>query len=155
MKHWQHMMKIGNQLFGAGDFYSAREQYLQALALAQVLFDRWANADEAVAALVVSHHNLADLHLRIGQPEEAAEYLCAVHEYLLEASENLRLSQVLRDTALRHSQRTYTELLSFIGEHGQYPSTEYLMACSRITHKPRLVIKTGHRVLSHRVYGES
>jgi tetratricopeptide (TPR) repeat protein len=155
MKHWQSMMKIGNQLFGAGDFYSAREQYLQALALAQVLFDRWANAEEAVAALVISHHNLADLHLRIGQPEEAAEYLCAVHEYLLQAAENPRLSAMLRDTSFRHSQRTYTELLGFISEHGQYPSTEYLLACSRITHKPQRVIKSGHRALSHRVYGES
>lgn len=154
MKHWQNMMKIGNQLFGAGDFYSAREQYLQALALAQVLFDRWANVDEAVAALVISHHNLADLHLRIGQPEEAAEYLCAVHEYLLEASRNRRLSDALREAALRHSQRTYTQLLGFISEHGQYPSTEYLLACSRITHQPQPAFESPLRAGGSRIYGE-
>ena len=39
-----------------------------AMPLAQVLFERWSDADEAVAACVISHHNLADLHLRLNQP---------------------------------------------------------------------------------------
>jgi tetratricopeptide (TPR) repeat protein len=79
MEQWKRTILIGNSYFNRGELIDAREQYLQALALAQVLFDRWAVADEAVAAFVISHHNLADLHLNLNQPEESAEYLCACY----------------------------------------------------------------------------
>jgi hypothetical protein len=46
---------------------------------------------------------------------------------LLAGLEQARLPQALRDAALRHSGRTYTELLSFIAEYGQYPRTERLL----------------------------
>ncbi|KIU49683.1 MULTISPECIES: hypothetical protein [Pseudomonas] len=127
MQHWKRTTEIANRLFQQGDLVDARELYLQALALAQVLFERWQDADEAVAACVISHHNLADLHLRLKQPQESAEYLCAIHQRLLQASQDQRLSPLLRDAALRQSSKTYTELLNFISEYGQYPRTERLL----------------------------
>lgn len=127
MQHWKRTMELANRLFERGELVDAREHYLQALALAQVLFERWHDVDEAVAALVVAHHNLADLHLRLNQPHESADYLCAAHQWLLQASQQARLPQALRDAALRHSGRTYTELLGFIAEYGQYPRTERLL----------------------------
>nr|WP_314483427.1 hypothetical protein [uncultured Pseudomonas sp.] len=130
MQHWKRITQRANQLFSEGELVDAREHYLQALALAQVLFERWHDVDEAVASLVIAHHNLADLHLRLQQPHESADYLCAAHQRLLQASQDARLPQALRDAALRHSGRTYTELLSFIAEHGQYPRTEHLLARS-------------------------
>lgn len=72
MEHWKRTIERANRCFMLGELIDAREAYLQALALAQVLFERWADADEAVAACVISHHNLADLHLRLNQPEESA-----------------------------------------------------------------------------------
>ncbi|QXH57609.1 DUF2753 family protein [Pseudomonas maumuensis] len=127
MQHWKRTTQDANRLFEQGELVDAREHYLQALALAQVLFERWHDVDEAVAALVIAHHNLADLHLRLNQPHESADYLCAAHQRLLQASQDPRLPQTLRDAALRHSGRTYTELLSFIAEYGQYPRTERLL----------------------------
>ncbi|BBH44500.1 hypothetical protein [Pseudomonas sp. KU43P] len=127
MQHWKRTTQAANRLFEQGDLVDARELYLQALALAQVLFERWHDVDEAVAAFVIAHHNLADLHLRLNQPQESADYLCAAHQRLLQASQESRLPQVLRAAALRHSGRTYTELLSFIAEYGQYPRTERLL----------------------------
>ncbi|MDE1166898.1 MAG: DUF2753 domain-containing protein [Pseudomonas sp.] len=127
MQHWKRTIEMANRCFNAGDLIDARELYLQALALAQVLFERWADVDEAVAACVISHHNLADLHLRLMQPEESAEYLCAIHQYLLQAAQDRRLPQALREAALRHSSKTYAELLSFIGEYGEYPRTSRLL----------------------------
>ncbi|MDD0972756.1 tetratricopeptide repeat protein [Pseudomonas fontis] len=127
MQHWKRTTEIANSLFQQGDWVDAREHYLQALALAQVLFERWQDADEAVAACVISHHNLADLHLRLQQPQESAEYLCSIHQRLLQASQEPRLSPALREAALRQSAKTYTELLSFISEYGQYPRTERLL----------------------------
>ena len=92
-----------------------------------MLFERWADADEAVAACVISHHNLADLHLRLNQPEESAEYLCAIHQRLLQTMQDSRLSPQLREAALRQSSKTYVELLNFISDHGEYPRTHRLL----------------------------
>lgn len=127
MRHWQRTIEQGNRCFVTGALIDAREHYLHALALAQVLLERWGDADEAVMAFVISHHNLADLHLQLEQPEETAEYLCACHERLLRVSADQKLPLVLRQAAQHHSRRTYVELLSFIGEHGAYPRTERLL----------------------------
>jgi hypothetical protein len=127
MQHWKRTIEQANRCFSLGEWVEARELYLQALALAQVHFERWPDADEAVAACVISHHNLADLHLSLGQPEESAEYLCAVHQLLLQTMQNNRLPPALRQAALRHSNKTYVELLGFISEHGEYPRTHRLL----------------------------
>ncbi|WP_051231765.1 tetratricopeptide repeat protein [Stutzerimonas azotifigens] len=128
MEHWKDMIAAGNRHFQLGDWVEARELYLQALALALTLFERWPDADEAVAALVVSHHNLADLHLRLGQPEESAEYLCACHERLLRSMADPHLGEGLRQAALRHSRETYVALLSFTTEQGFSPRCDALLA---------------------------
>jgi hypothetical protein len=128
MEHWKRIIVRANNCFIAGELIDARELYLQALALAQVLFERWSVADEAVAAFVISHHNLADLHLALKQPEETAEYLCAAHQRLLLAIQTPRLSPALRQAALNHSHKTYAELLTFINEHGEYPGTQRLLS---------------------------
>ncbi|MGL4316433.1 MAG: hypothetical protein ACRCTL_07440 [Pseudomonas sp.] len=127
MEHWKRTIETGNRCFHGGDWVAAREHYLQALAEVQLLLERWGDAESVVAAFVISHHNLADLHLQLGQPEEAAENLCASHERLLQVAANARLSPGLRGVALRHSRRTYTELLHFISEYGAYPRTERLL----------------------------
>jgi hypothetical protein len=127
MEQWKRTILSGNDCFNRGDLIDARELYLQALALAQVLFDRWNVADEAVAALVISHHNLADLHLSLGQPEESSEYLCAVHERLLKVIQHPQMASALRQAALRQSTKTYSELLGFVGQYGEYPRTQRLL----------------------------
>ncbi|WP_178122734.1 hypothetical protein [Pseudomonas sp. ANT_J28] len=50
MEHWKRTIERANRCSKLGEYVDAREAYLQALALAQVLFERWADADEAVAA---------------------------------------------------------------------------------------------------------
>ncbi|MCE0461232.1 MULTISPECIES: hypothetical protein [Pseudomonas] len=127
MEHWKRTIERANRHFMLGELVDAREAYLQALALAQVLYERWPDADEAVAACVVSHHNLADLHLRLNQPEESAEYLCAIHQRLLQTLQDECMPAALRAAAMRQSHRTYVELLGFISEHGEYPRTQRLL----------------------------
>lgn len=130
MEHWKITIEAGNRCFAEGDWVQARELYLQALAEAQVLFGRWRDHDMAVAAFVISHHNLADLHLQLGQLEEAADNLCACHERLLQALADAQLPEALREAALHHSRRTYLELLQFIAEHGAFPRTDRLLGAS-------------------------
>ncbi|AKK00241.1 hypothetical protein VM99_19965 [Pseudomonas chlororaphis] len=137
MEHWKRTIERANRWFRLGEWVDAREAYLQALALAQVLFERWPDADEAVAASVVSHHNLADLHLCLNQPEESVEYLCAIHQRLLQTMQDERLAPALRAAALRQSHKTYVELLNFISEHGEYPRTQRLLHCDAASSRPR------------------
>lgn len=145
MEHWKITIEAGNRCFVEGDWVQARELYLQALAEAQVLFGRWRDHDMAVAAFVISHHNLADLHLTLGQPEEAAENLCASHEKLLQTLANAQLPEALREAALHHSRRTYLELLQFIGEHGAFPRTDRLLGASqRYAARPYVPDATAH-----------
>ena len=131
MEHWKTIIEAGNRCFVEGDWVQARERYLQALAEAQLLLGRWGDHEQAVAAFVVSHHNLADLHLTLNQPESAAENLCACHERLLSILGSDVQPEALRQAALRHSQRTYLELLHFIAEHGAFPRTDRLLGASQ------------------------
>lgn len=148
MEHWKRTIERANRFFMQGDLVDAREYYLQALALAQVLFERWSDADEAVAACAISHHNLADLHLRLNQPEESAEYLCAIHQRLLQTMQDNRLAPALREAALRQSSKTYVELLNFISEYGEYPvRIACWSAMSRnrlLAPRPRMPLITEH-----------
>ncbi|SHL13400.1 hypothetical protein [Phytopseudomonas punonensis] len=127
MEQWKRLIEAGNRYFADGCWVEAREQYLQALALAQVLFERWRDPDAAVAAFVVSQHNLADLQLMIGHPEGAAEHLCACHEHLLRCVAAPQLPPALRQAALNHSRRSYSGVLNFVAEHGAYPRTDRLL----------------------------
>lgn len=127
MEQWKRLIEAGNRHFTGGAWVDAREYYLQALALAQVLFDRWRDPDAAVAAYVVSQHSLADLQLMIGHAEESAEHLCACHEHLVRCLNNEQLAPPLRQAALNHSRRTYASVLNFVAEHGAYPRTDRLL----------------------------
>lgn len=127
MEYWKRIITAGNRCFHDGDLIEARELYLRALAQAQMLLERWPEPAEAVSALVVSYHNLGDLHLMLEQPEETAEYLCACHERLLQLVYDARQPQDLREMAQRHSGRTYATLMQFIQDHGTYPRTDRLL----------------------------
>ena len=149
MEHWKSTIERANRCFAAGELVDAREHYLQALALAQVLFERWSDADEAVAACVISHHNLAALHLRLNQPEESVEYLCAIHQRLLHTLQNDRLVPALREAALRHSSKTYVELLNFISEHGEYPRSNLLLKNNVAQTTLERSVHSGHHSGAH------
>ena len=127
MQHWKRTTETANRLFEQGGLVDAREHYLQALALAQVQVGQVVMGDDECSHRFVDVMPALEQHLRLNQPHESADYLCAAHQRLLQASQEARLPQGLRDAALRHSGRTYTQLLSFIAEYGQYPRTERLL----------------------------
>lgn len=118
MVHWKVQTLSGNRHFDAGEHAKALSYYQQALWLARQQFACWHDADEAVAALVVAHHNLADLLVAMALPERAADLLCHIHDCLLATSQSPASPAPLRDAALRHSRSTRTELLAFVRKHG-------------------------------------
>jgi hypothetical protein len=109
---WQRAILVGNRAFDDRDFDTARRVYLYALSVAQGLIAQLHLADESVAALVVTHHNLADLHLRLGQVGQACDQLCAVHYQLLRLS--VQPQGVLAGAARRHLRQTRLELQQFL-----------------------------------------
>jgi tetratricopeptide (TPR) repeat protein len=88
MAHWKAQTLSGNRHFDAGEYARALDCYQQALWLARQQFADWHDADEAVAALVVAHHNLADLLVAMTLPDRAADLLCHIHDCLLATSQS-------------------------------------------------------------------
>lgn len=127
MAHWKGQTLSGNRHFEAGEHARALDCYQQALWLARQQFASWPDADEAVAALVVAHHNLADLLVAMTLPERAADLLCHIHDCLLATSQSPASSEVLRAAAQRHSRSTRTELLAFVRRHGHHDGIQHCL----------------------------
>lgn len=120
MSHWKQQTREGNRLFDCGEYHQALVHYQQALWLARQQLVQWHDADEAVAALVVAHHNLADLLVAMTLPDRAADLLCYVHDCLLATCHSPACSSRLREAALRHTRTTRAELLTFVQRHGSH-----------------------------------
>ncbi|WP_321814775.1 MULTISPECIES: DUF2753 family protein [unclassified Paraburkholderia] len=105
---------------GAG---AALDGYERALSIARQLLAAPppGHAEDCVAALVVSCHNLADLHLDHGDTDTAARYLCRAHETLIALMVDTDRSASLRQAALHHSRQTHLALISHVASHGPHP----------------------------------
>jgi len=88
--------------------------------------------EDCVAAFVVSHHVLADLHASQGAIEAAVHLRCTAHERLLALLVDRTQGVAVQQAALRHSRATHSELLHHSAEHGADPAiTQVLEAGSR------------------------
>lgn len=114
---WQRATLRANRAFDRGDFAAAILQYRAALSLADTFPGRSDDADAALAALVVSHHNLGELYEHAGQIESAATHVCRAHELLHEFALDVSMLACWRDAAWRHGRVTYAALLQFLQRH--------------------------------------
>lgn len=121
MEQWRRATLEGNQAYESCDFPGALAQYRRALQLADRLWGRPYDPGAAVAALVVSHHNLAQLHERLQQSEAAASHICAAHETLHRKALDPDVAEAWREAAWQHSRVTYAELLAFLRRHPAHP----------------------------------
>ncbi len=116
MKRWQQQVQAGNECFNAHQLFSAVAHYQSAKQLAWHLFRHWEDPAEAVAVVIISYHNLADLYLRRMQTDMAGSELERVHDSLL--SEIARESDSARYQALLSGiRRTYQALMEFSQTH--------------------------------------
>lgn len=121
LTHWRSTIQQGNEhyrLVSPGSLARALSLFQDALLMADVLFEQWPDADVALAAYVVSHHNLADTLLRLDETDEAATHLCVAHERLERLRDDLSQPASRRDAAERHLARTLAELERFAHRHG-------------------------------------
>jgi hypothetical protein len=112
----------------------ARAGYERALTVALQLFDAPppGRTEDCLAALVVSHHNLADLLAATGDLDTAALHLCHAHEALLALHLNADRPASLRQAALRHSRETHVALIRHIARHGHHPLVTRTLDAARL-----------------------
>lgn len=126
MAGWHDAMAMGRAQLERGARNAALFHFQRALAQAESLFGRWHNHDDAIAALVVSHHGVADVLSLAGQLDDAARRLCHIHLLLQQVAGDAGLQPGLCAAAARHSRQTWTELVHFDRQH---PGDVRVRAC--------------------------
>lgn len=121
LARWRELTRQANAAFDRRQFAHAQRLYRQALHAAEPMAGAAALAaapDDALAALVVAHHNLAEAYRRQRDDERAREHLCLVHLHLTRLACDRALTQAARASALRHLGRTRLALLDWQAVHG-------------------------------------
>lgn len=118
MDDWKRLISRGNRCFERGDMANACAVYQDALFIAESRLATWTDPNAAIAAFVVSHHNLADLYVRLDCLEHAADHIQAAHVRVMGLLSDDQATPDLRQAALRHSHHTQAERLAFATAHG-------------------------------------
>jgi hypothetical protein len=120
---WENLMREAVRTSRAAPLNVTLKTYQQALGIADRLIEQPppGRADDCVAALVVSHHNLADVHAERGDIDGTAEHLCRAHETLIRLFLDASRDRSLQQAALRHSRETHFALLNHLRVHGPHP----------------------------------
>jgi len=143
MDEWKKLICRGNRSYENGRLEDARLLYRAALDQAERSLARcgdrgglctYADALAAVAAVVVTEHNLADLCLRCDQVEDAGAHLLAAHERVTRIMDDRTLPWTLRAAAMRNCGQARLAMLSFASEHGGLHAPSPIDG--RITHLP-------------------
>lgn len=117
MDQWKHLITAGNRYFQQQEYGAAAVQYVLAKGLARQLLRNWLNTEEAVAAVVISQQNMADLYCLQLQPQQAEQELRDLYSYLLQELQKIEDEE--RGLAICNGlRRTYTALLSHIQDYG-------------------------------------
>ncbi|BAN25750.1 hypothetical protein [Caballeronia insecticola] len=120
---WEAAMRQAMKAERESRIALAAAGYERALSVALRLIEAppAARTDDCLAALVVSHHNLADLRVAQGDLDSAAHLLGRAHAVLVALSLAVDRPAALRQAALRHSRETYVALIRHIARHGPHP----------------------------------
>ncbi|MDO9405792.1 MAG: DUF2753 family protein [Polaromonas sp.] len=129
LAQWERLMRSAQAAARMEQLVLSLATCWQALAVAQelVIDPPRGRANDCVAALVVSHHNLADMQLEAGGNDLAAEQLSQAHEALMlllapaTGPHDPRHTE-LQQAAWRHSRETHAGLMRYLAEHGQHPA---------------------------------
>lgn len=127
MQIWEELAKQSIDLFRRGELVRALAVCEAARVFVLTHFNRWPSPDEALAAALVSHFNLADTQARSGWLPEASATLCHAHGSLLAVINDAQAHPALRQAAARHMRRTLFALTQFQWVHGEHPEIARLL----------------------------
>lgn len=118
MEQWKRSMRAGNQCFETKQYAQARSHYEAGCERATQLFTVWFDRPQAVASVVVSYHNMADLLLEMGQAEPAEQQLRHCYDYLFRAVAQAPDLDEVDEALLQGLRRSHGRLLSHIRLYG-------------------------------------
>jgi hypothetical protein len=123
LPQWEAITRESLVAERAGQTVLALAGYRRAVSIARQLIDTPlpGRAEDCVAALVVSCHNLADLHAGQGDLDLAAEHLSRAHEALIALLLDSGRDPALQQAAIRHSRETHMALIAHVSRHGPDP----------------------------------
>ena len=124
LAEWQSLMRRACDAARCGNTALAGHLYQQSLVIAQSLMTHGDgfNADDRLAAFVVTRLNLADLHNDLDEPQAAVAHLCGAHETLMGLVRDQAGDHDMQQAAFRHSRETHAALLAYLSEHGSHPA---------------------------------
>lgn len=118
MDIWKKRMTAGNRAFQNHDLDLAIRCYTNACERARTLFALSFDYYGTVAAVVVSHHNLADAMLLDHQPDQALEVLTQVHHFLIKQLNKPSLAPTRHQALLDGCHRTRRQMSLTVRELG-------------------------------------
>lgn len=132
LAHWERALQRANAALHMGQPVMALAYQQQALVLALRIAQAPPSGreDDCIAALVVSHLNLADLQAEAGAVEEGAQLLCRIHTLLLGLMADAGHGSTLQQAAWRHSRETHAALLGHGQAHGAHPDITAVLAAA-------------------------
>lgn len=131
LPQWERTMQRARAAGHMGQMVMALAFEQQALALALRLVQQTPPAgreDDCIAALVVSHLNVADLQVQAAEPDAAARLLSRAHGLLQSLVADGRCGTALRQAAWRHGRETHAALLAHVRSHGAHPAIAQALA---------------------------
>lgn len=132
LAHWERTLQRANAALRLGQPVMALAYQQQALVIVlRIAQDPpVGREDDGIAALVVSHLNLADLQAEAGALEECTQLLCSVHATLLGLMADGSQGSALQQAAWRHSRETHAALLRHVQAHGAHPDITAVLAAA-------------------------
>lgn len=123
LSEWEAVMRKAVATMRETGIAAAAADCDTALAIARRVIDTPppGREEDCIAALVVSHHNLADVKMACGEFDAAAGLLCQAHEALAATLQDAGRSTSIRQAALRHMRETRYALVAHVGAHGPHP----------------------------------
>lgn len=122
---WESLMRRGIASARCGNTALAAHLYGQSLHIAENLLSRGhvgLEADDRIAAFVVTHLNLADLYAEQAQLDAAVHYRCRAHEALMAMLRDPDGEPAMQSAACRHCRETHAALMAHLSEHGSDPA---------------------------------
>lgn len=127
LARWECLTRQALDAHRLGRLELALAAHVQALWTVEALLDGPVLAlrpDDCLAALVVSHHNLADLYRCRGQSPQAVDHLCLPHGLLLRLAGDAQVPPDVGQAAWRHLRETRAQLLAWQRAHGPLPAID-------------------------------
>jgi tetratricopeptide (TPR) repeat protein len=125
--HWQFYSRMGNHQMQESFHVDAQRSYRRALEVAELMLQTAQEHPDVVHPYVVSHHNLADCLVQLGNTQQADGVLRQAFDRIIELMNDETMAMELRFEALRALRANSFERYQFYRESEQPLKAEEVM----------------------------